>query len=48
MFDVGFQTESYLTGGGWCDSLLFGVYGFVLCPFVELQVGQAGGTMSTG
>ena len=48
VFEVSFVVSSLLQNGGWCTSdLIGGLAGFVLCPFVELQVG-AWGTMSTG
>jgi hypothetical protein len=38
LFAVSLHVRSELDGGGWCNSLFWGDYGFVACPFVELQI----------
>ena len=38
VFEVTLNVASRLEGGGWCNSLFWNNYGFVACPYVELQL----------
>ena len=38
LFAVSLHVRSQLGGGGWCSSLFWSDFGFLACPFVELQI----------